>query len=402
MNDQPRKEEPAREPRPGLFRDVVLAPDRDADLAPRPIVSLHEEDEAAYRREVSERETARVTLHRRGVEHGTYAVLDPAGLMGPRLRRKRREALERERWFAARPIMLEAQFEQLARETKGLARGLFERLARGEFESWLAARASALEPRFVREALETAPAALADPERDLARAGFSTRDGLADFWIKLARLSTHPDDRSLRLRLSFGQEGEDDASLDEERHGVLAEIARPLLPGFTGVEHHQPVVERLAALVGAPILFTQPIGYWNVAGGGARFHHDSFGENDGQRGVLFVQLTGRSFWLALSIRDLADRLREFVGEETSETAELARRPAAALAELALPDCGRFGELIDAPSFTAFLADAGHAVLLEPGDAIVLPNHGPDRTAMHSVFGVARRPAYGLSLAIRAR
>ena len=53
-----------------------------------------------------------------------------------------------------------------------------------------------------------------------------------------------------------------------------------------------------------------------------------------------------------------------------------------------------------PEFTTFLADAGHALVLHPGDALVLPNHGLTRTAMHAVFCGAPRPTHGLSLAIR--
>jgi len=54
-----------------------------------------------------------------------------------------------------------------------------------------------------------------------------------------------------------------------------------------------------------------------------------------------------------------------------------------------------------PEFTAWLADAGHAAILAPGDAILLPNHGLTRTAMHSVFCASDETAYGLSFAIRA-
>jgi hypothetical protein len=54
-----------------------------------------------------------------------------------------------------------------------------------------------------------------------------------------------------------------------------------------------------------------------------------------------------------------------------------------------------------PEFTAWLADAGHAALLAPGDAILLPNHGLRRTAMHSVFCADDDVSYGLSLAIRS-
>lgn len=429
-----------RTPAPGLFRDVALAPDRDRDFAPKPVVSVHPDDEPAYHAEIETRAVTQVDLYRRGIEFGSYAICSPEGLIDPRPRKRRREALVRERWIAGRPLLFPEAFADVASRVKGLARGMYDRLARGEFATWLKSRESALGARYMIDELE---AELADPERDEARATFKSRDGLDGFWIKLAKLSTHELDGSKRLRMSFGEEGDDDASTDDERQRALVDLARPLIPGFREVLGSRVLEPLLKDLTGGDVLLTQPIGYWNTAHGGARFHHDSFAENDGQLGVLFVQLTGRSFWLALSIRDLVERVREFVGagelaaedevpdddmpvDEAQDDADVVAKPStevaekptsepsefgaeivalcadsmATLAEAALPDCGRLNEIVNSPSFAAFLADAGHAVLLEPGDAILLPNHGLERTVMHSVFGVARRAGYGLSLAIR--
>ena len=81
--------------------------------------------------------------------------------------------------------------------------------------------------------------------------------------------------------------------------------------------------------------------------------------------------------------------------------ELASDARALRGELALPGCGALCALVNrGPEFTSFLADAGHAWILDAGDAILLPNHGYDRTAMHSVFCAGDETAYGLSLAIR--
>jgi hypothetical protein len=192
------------------------------------------------------------------------------------------------------------------------------------------------------------------------------------------------------------------------------------------------IVERLGALLqrftGRPVRFTQHIAYWNAPQGGALFHHDAFAEDafaedafaTRQLGVAFVQLAGRTLWLALSIEDLAARVTELVdllaeGELPWVRAELFAEPDAwrevqALAadrrrlvhELGLPHCGRLHALVNrGPEFTALLADCGHAVLLRPGDVLLLPNHGLERTAMHSVFCADTRPTYGLSLALRA-
>jgi hypothetical protein len=72
-----------------------------------------------------------------------------------------------------------------------------------------------------------------------------------------------------------------------------------------------------------------------------------------------------------------------------------------LHELARPDCGILGPLVNrGPEVTCMVADAGHAVLLGPGDVLLLPNHGLERTAMHSVFHGGGEIAYGLSFALR--
>ena len=47
-----------------------------------------------------------------------------------------------------------------------------------------------------------------------------------------------------------------------------------------------------------------------------------------------------------------------------------------------------------------LIDAGHGFWLGPGDAVVLPNDGYGKTAMHSVFCASPGPTYALSIALR--
>jgi hypothetical protein len=70
-------------------------------------------------------------------------------------------------------------------------------------------------------------------------------------------------------------------------------------------------------------------------------------------------------------------------------------------ELGKPGCGRLGPLVGrGPEFTALLADAGHAFVLEPGDGIVLPNQGLECTCMHSVFCASQETTYGVSMAVR--
>jgi hypothetical protein len=128
-------------------------------------------------------------------------------------------------------------------------------------------------------------------------------------------------------------------------------------------------------------------------------------------------------WLALSLEDLALRAIELLqmmqegelawvreelfgrADDWSRALQLAADQRALERELALPGCGRLASLVNrGPEFTALLADSGHALVLRPGDVLLLPNHGLhglERTAMHSVFCAGEQAGYGLSLAMRA-
>lgn len=397
------------EPPPGLFRDVLLDPDRERIPEAAPVVSFREDDEPAFLQQVMRRALARVDLVRRGVWHGSVAALDPRGLLPPRPRRKRRFVIREQRWRAAQPIFLPGALEgpwRGAREAEALRETL---AAPDGLRAWLGPRTE-VRPDEVE---------LFDPERDQARVALA---GEGDLWVKTGRLSTHPEDHSLRLRVAFGREGDDDASTDEAAHRRVAQVGRTVVPGMDLIDGPAgDVMEEAARLAGTPFYATQPIAYWNAPGGGARFHHDGFSADDtapggsGQRGVLYLQLTGATLWLALSIEELALRVRELFqyldeGElpwlaqelELGPMRAVAERRDDLLAELGRPGCGVLGPLVDrGPEFTCLLADAGHAIHVGPGDALLLPNHGLARTAMHSVFCASGETAYGLSLALRA-
>ena len=415
-------------PRAGLFRDIVLAPDRESVPNARPVLSFADDDAPEFLDEIHKRSVEEYALVRRGVDHGRVAELEPEGLVGPRPRRRRRETMEYERWIAASPIFLGGAADGIRPKLAAHdPAALFERLGeRGGLRALIDTSASKLAARF--RIGDDAP--LIDPERDLERVLIVPVDareeggGATDLWLKTGRLSTHPDDRSLRLRASFGREGHDDASADEPRHALVAELAQAVFPGARAFAELAELNEKLERFTGGPVFGTQHIAYWNAPGGGARFHHDAFAVADAdapgartQRGVAYAQLTGRTLWLALSIEDMATRVREVVqwiesgdmswlreqlGDRWPDVREVAAGRTPCLRELAKPDCGVLGGLVDAPEFTTCLADAGHALLLRPGDVLLLPNHGLERTAMHSVFSASDGPGYALSVAIRSR
>jgi hypothetical protein len=417
----------------GLLAEIVSAADRDHCPGARPVVSVREQEEPGYLRAVEARALFRVSLSRRGIWHGEWAELDPRKLPAPPDSGRKISTELTARWHASQPIVIHGAADGALADSAdcidaagALHAALQEPLG---LRRWLARLAKSLEPDF---AVLPARPRLFDPGRDLERVlvGSVAAGGrgrrVKDLWVKSAWLSTAEGDDSLRVRVSFGRERDDDASGDLLRHRLVAELASRILPESSLVSANPALVHQVERMIAEPALFTQHIAYWNAPDGGALFHHDAFSEDEeesrrpGQLGVCYLQLSGRTAWLALSIADLAARVREFAeclseGEipwvraqlfpdaaSQKRFAGLLEDEEALLRELARPSCGSLAAFVNrGPEFTAWLADAGHGAILSPGDAILLPNHGLARTAMHSVFCASEEVAYGLSLAIRA-
>lgn len=398
---------------------------RDRIPGSLPVISYREEDEHAFLDDLERCADTTVELSRRGTWHGQWAELAPEKVgvdLGAELSD---HAALHLRWTDARPIVLPGILDRaIDHHASEIADGLdlYHQLAEdGGLRRWLKHRLPALGSEWrVRDRR----ADLSDPERDIEKVFLSRETAgqeLRDLWWKSGRLSNFEADDSLRLRLSFGLERDDDASRDGLRQRAVTALAEALLPGATLVPNEASISRMLELFSGEELFLTQHIAYWNAPEGGALFHHDAFDEPEegGQRGVLYAQLAGRTAWLALSIEDLAQRVLEFIellneGELDwvrddlfPRTADLigatdcARDPERLMRELALPGCGRFAGLVNrGPEFTDYLANAGHAVILEAGDVILLPNYGLARTAMHSVFCADDEPTYAISAALR--
>jgi len=395
-----------------LLEEILSDEDRDQIPGALPVVSVHENDELEYLKAIARRTTHRVVLTRRGEDHGSLVELEA----------ERPEFSGRhlvKRWKNAEPILLPGlltpELDSLAGSTAD-----YQQLKSGQgLRDWLAAREARWGPEF--ELSDEAPLSPAE-ERDLETVRLNPRGEYADvnLWLKTGRLSTFDGDESLRLRISFGKEVEDDASTDLRGHAAASAFGNCLLPAARAVASNEMLARTLAKSFGGQAQCSQHIVYWNAPNGGARFHHDAFGEPDpsGQRGVVYAQLTGSTLWLALSARALAQNVATFAemladgelrhlrdtlfpGQELVDFITLARDETRAVAELALPGCGALGKVVDlGPEFTTLLADGGHAVLVKAGDVLLLPNHGYDRTAMHSVFCASAEPGEALSSALR--
>jgi len=362
----------------------------------------------------------RVELSRHGTWHGTWVELEaPEGGDGSL------SAL-RERWRAGRPIVLRGAAREELDELRpriAAAFDLYETLSSpGALRAWLRTRAADLPPGFSIQGRRARPA---DPRRDIEKVRLSWqgagRRGVRDLWLQSGALSAHPEDPSLRLRLSWGHEGGEGGG-DSLRPALLAELWDALLPESRAASANPAVVGAAEALCGEELFCTQPSACWSAPEGGAPFRQDFLAAPlDGSRHcACWVQLAGRTAWLALSLEDLAARVRELAallrdGGLPRLRAELFPREGefrrflaraadadALLCELALPGRGSLGRLVDrGPELTAFLAGAGHAALLDAGDALLLPDHGRRRRAVASLFCASDLAAYALSMELRA-
>ncbi len=411
------------QPEPSPHRELLDAPDRDRCPGAAPVLAYREDDEPEYLAALEANATARVGLNRRGIHHGQWVALPPSQA-GPLDRPA--DALLEERWHTARPILMPSllstdTLDLPSRAARSRAPDTLHTLlgTHGGLRRFLEDSRSHLPPGYrLADSLPTV-----DRERDIECYSFKspTDQEHPALWAKSGRLSNDPNDSSLRLRFSFGREGPDDASRNLAGHLAVQELAGSLLPEAKALESNRALMEFLEARLEGPALLTQHIAYWNAPGGGALMHHDAFREplEGGQRGVVYAQLEGRTAWLALSIEDLARRVIEvveymqegeldwvredlFPDEETfSWLGRMILRFGRVRKELSKPGCGRLGPLVGrGPEFTALLADAGHAFVLEPGDVLILPNQGLEATCMHSVFCADDTTALGLSLAIR--
>lgn len=424
-----------------LLSEILSDPTRDRIPFALPVVSWTDHDEDEYLAAIEACATATTRLERRGRDHGDWAELDPnrtpVRRTFPRRGTRAFQTLCAQRWQAARPIVLRGiageWLDAFADEIEAAA-GTHERLTEpGGLADWFDELSERWSPDFE---LRSDRARLVDPERDIERVALralppaGSTAAARKLWCKSAWLSTHDEDRSLRLRFGHGKEGADDGDRDLLDHRLVAELAARMLPETAIATANPALMQLVEKLAGTPVLFTQTLAYWNAPGGGALFHHDAFAEDAAdmgafrQLGVCYVQLSGATAWLALSNTDLANRIVEFAdaledGELPWVRAQIFESPGAPFSggwkrfralladedalrrELSYPGCGALGPLVDrGPEFTAFLADAGHGAMLRAGDAILLPNFGLEKTCMHSVFCAGDDVAYSISLAMR--
>jgi hypothetical protein len=235
-------------------------------------------------------------------------------------------------------------------------------------------------------------------EKVYAHARRGARVVARDLWAKTSWIADDERDLSLRMRFSFGAEqllewlGAPARARWADR---FAEAVFPECRALAGAPRLGAAIERLA---GRRVRFSERIVYNNAPGGGAVFHHDA---EPWQLGVLYGQLAGATAWLALPALELARAVAAHA--RARRLGGVPRRPRAVLAALGREDAPSLERLLNAsPEFTRGLVERGACFVLRAGDALVLPNHGAERTCWHAVFALGARPSLAHSYGIFAR
>ena len=212
-----------------------------------------------------------------------------------------------------------------------------------------------------------------------------------DLWAKLAWITEDATDRSLRIRFSNGLDQlEEWMTTSDHTASWVDRFALHAFPECRAVLACAALRERLDHLVAQPHRLSERIVYNNAPNGGAAFHHDA---EPGQLGVVFSQLEGRTAWFTLSKRRLAALLASYGwGSQRAAMAALDEASDPALLNVLNRDA----------DFARLLAANGALFVLRAGDAIVLPSHGVDDVAWHSVLAVGDRPSLAHSYGIFPR
>ena len=251
-------------------------------------------------------------------------------------------------------------------------------------------------------------------QQEIEMVMFDAMDGdtliAEDLWLKASWLSFHDDDASLRFRFSFGVDLQQDVAADPHRQGLAAELTDAVFPESKIITEDLALEAKLKQVLNCSgVNFVERIIYFNGPNGGAYLHHDL---ERGHAGVVFAQLSGRTFWLALPKHVLIEEIIRFSKTHPwpdSLTLEMRTEMSALLGDRTyLSDqLGSFSNaslihlINETEEFVQFLIAAGHSTILEPGDVLLLPQATEATCCWHSVFCLDEEMGQALSFAVRA-
>jgi len=234
-------------------------------------------------------------------------------------------------------------------------------------------------------------------------------------WCKASWLSFVDDDASLRFRFSFGMEGFEDVAADPLKQQWAGSLCDALFPESAAVTEDAAVLNLLTTVLGGAPAFVERIVYFNAPNGGAQMHHDV---ERGHDGVIYAQLSGSTFWLALAKPVLMDELAAFVADPAcsdalqsvlpdatarDELATLLQDPAALAAYLDESDHELVEAIMDrCAAFTGYLCARGYGYILHAGDVLLMPQRDLDSCVWHAVTCLGDEPGEALSFALRRK
>ncbi|RBP52691.1 hypothetical protein [Arenicella xantha] len=230
-----------------------------------------------------------------------------------------------------------------------------------------------------------------------------------DLWMKVSWLSFHDEDASLRFRFSFGIDLAEDVAADPHRQEYAAKLADAVFPESTIITDNPTLLRKLEEIVDSPsIRFVERIVYFNAPSGGAYLHHDL---ERGHAGVVYAQLTGHTYWLALPRSALIDEIIAFVdanslpssisSEMRTELILLVKQPIRLAQELdSFANSSLIHLINETQGFVQHLLARGFGTHVAPGDVLLLPQTNVESCCWHSVFCVGDEMGQALSFAIR--
>ena len=344
-------------------------------------------------------------LTRRGFELGALNKLNDSS-----------NKSELERWHQGLPVFLKHQCvdaiskqQHHIEQTEVLVRTMLEQQ---ECDSVLAEPpyAERLEPKFISLGSSFNEG---DPQ-EIEMIVFDVMDGeniiAEDLWLKASWLSFHDDDASLRFRFSFGIDLEQDVAADPLRQKLAAELSDAVLPESVIITEDIDLQNKLKNILDCDTInFVERIAYFNAPNGGAYLHHDL---ERGHAGVVFAQLSGSTFWLALPKQQLIEEIIRFAKSHEwpeSMTLEMRQEMSNLIGDrsylAAQLDSFANNSLIhlinETEAFVQFLITRGHGIELTAGDSLLLPQTDEKRCCWHSVFCLGDEMGQALSFAIRA-
>ena len=237
---------------------------------------------------------------------------------------------------------------------------------------------------------------------------------LEDIWVRISWLSFSESDMSLRFRFSFGMEGFEDVSEDYQRQVAAANLTDALFPESRILSDNRSLIEYLSKMLGTEHFdLLERIIYFNAPNGGAQFHHDA---EKGHAGVVYAQLSGKTFWFALSKQQLVEQIKiylmnkngkeefenllveqgfskEFLSQLDSEEKIAGKLDDMYCEELAIL-------LNQSKLFFKQLYTGNFWFVAEEGDVMLLPQESISACAWHSVFCLSDQAGEALSFAVK--